>query len=159
MVIPLAVKVGQPAFGWCDQYKRPVVKKTGEAWTAGEVVVANPTNGNYEKTTSQKQVGSKGIVAFDAASGDDMGTIYVAPAVVYSKYLPAAALKNYSIVQTSATAGGWEAKTADGTYADQTNSIGFAQAVGKAGQLGGSGQGGNDATDVAQNDLVKLRLL
>jgi hypothetical protein len=158
MVLPATVKAGQVAFDWCYQFIRPVPKKTGEAWTAGQTVVANATNGNFEKTTSQKQVGKKGIVIYDALSADDIGTIAFAPAIIYSQYLPAAALKNFSLVQTSATVGGWEAKTADAAYADLIHTVAFAQVMGKAGQGMGSGQGFNDFTDIAQNEIVRLQL-
>lgn len=159
MTLPATVKEGQVPFDWCYQYLRPVVKKTGEAWTAGQIVVVNSTNGNLEKSTSQKQVGIKGIAIYDALSADDIGTVAFSPAIIYSKYLPAAALKNFVTVQTSATVGGWEAKTADAAYADLIHTVGFAQVMGKAGQGMGSGQGFNDYTDVAQNEIVRLRLL
>jgi hypothetical protein len=158
MVIPLAVKVGDPAFGWCDQFKRTVVANTGEAWTAGDVVVHDQTNGRFNKSSSQKQVGVKAIVGKDKPTTDDLGLIYLAPAIVYSKYIPAAALKNFSLVQCAAAAGTWEAKTADAAYADMIHTVSFAQVMGKAGQGGGSGFGGNDYTDIAQNEIVRLRL-
>lgn len=157
MVLPASVKAGDPAFGWVEQFKRAVPAKNDEAWTAGQIVVADAANNRFAKSASQKQVGIKGIVFLDKATTEDMGTIYLAPAIVYSKYLPAAALKVFSIVQTSATAGGWEAKTADGTYGTDIGSVGFAQVMGKAGQGGGGLV--NDITDIAQNEIVRLRLL
>lgn len=159
MVIPAAVKVGDPAFGWCDQFKRTVVANSSEAWTAGDVVTHDATNGRYNKSSGAKQVGAHGIVGKDKPSTDDIGVIYFPPAIVYSKYFPAAALKNFTLVETSATAGQWQAKTADAAYADMIHTVAFAQAMGKAGQGGGSGFGGNDYTDIAQNDIVRLRLI
>lgn len=159
MTIPAAVKVGQPAFGWCEQFKFTVVSNSSEAWTAGDITVHDQTNGRFNKSSSQKQVGIKAVVAQDKPSSDDIGVIYLAPAIVYSKYVPAAALKNFSLAQCAASAGTWEAKTADGTYADMIHTVAFAQVMGKAGQGGGSGFGGNDYTDIAQNEIVRLRLL
>lgn len=159
MVLPAAVKVGQPAFEWCLQHMRPVVANATEAWVAGEIVTHDATNGRFNKSSGAKQVGIKCIVAYDKPSTDDLGTVYFAPAIAYSKYVPAAALKTYVLVQTSATAGAWEAKTADAAYADMIHTVGFAQYMGKAGQLGGGGFGGNDATDGAQNEIMRLRLI
>ena len=153
----LVTKAGDPVFEWCLQYLKPVVKNSGETWNAGDIVVHDATNGRFNKSSSQKQVGIKCIVAYGAASGKDIAVVYFAPAWAYSKYLPAAALKNFALVQCSATAGGWEAKTADAAYADMIHTVGFAQVMGKAGQLMGSSD--NDATDIAQNEMTKLRLI
>ena len=159
MVLPSATKAGQPAFDWCLQFLRTVPANTSESLTAGHIATCDPTNGRVNKSVGAKQVGIKTIVAYDKPTADDIATVFFAPAIVYSQYKPAAALKTLVLVQTSATTGEWEAKTADAAYADMIHTVGFAQYMGKAGQGGGSGQGGNDYTDGAQNDYARLRLI
>jgi hypothetical protein len=129
-----------------------VPAKNDESWTAGEIVVQRAASGDMKKADADNiiTIGS-GIVAFDKPTTDNMGTVYFAPAIVYSKYVPAAALKNLTPVATIlATPGAW----GGGTDANA-----FAQLLGKQGQGMGSGQGFNDYTDVAQNDICRLRLI
>lgn len=146
---PSTVKGGEPATITDLQYM-DVLPADAAAWFGGAIVIPDTTNGGMELCDEAASVEKGiGIAHFNGKLVNvRMGTFFKAPAVVYSKYTQAAAIKV-----------GWYAKTmANGLWegsVDKANA--FAKVVGKWTE--GGGGTGEPMTDIVQNEYAKLELL
>lgn len=150
---PDKVKGGDPANAYSLENLQ-TLPATTTVWAEGNILIPNLATGEYKLCdaagSTLKGIGIAGVGG--KIAGLRMGSLYLPPCVVYSKYTQATVLKNLTFVKTRA----------DGTF--ETTSVmtdAFAQILGKFGQGGGGGEGltSSNMTDIVQNDFVKLRLL
>ena len=146
---PSTVKGGEPATVSDLQYM-DTLPADNVAWFGGAIVVPDLTNGGM-KLCAGAAVVDKGIgVAHFNGKIDTAinGTFFRAPAVVYSKYTQAAAIKVGQYAKTMAN-GLWEGSV------DKANA--FAKVVGKWTEGGGGAT--EPFTTIVQNEYAKLELI
>lgn len=145
---PSAVKGGDPAYPYSMEHLETLPAETA-AWFAGAIVIPDVAAGQYKLCDANASViKGIGVVGINGKLVNvRMGSLFLPPCTVYSKYTQAAVLKVGSFVKTRSDAT-WE------TTAITTD--GFAQIMGKWKEGGG---GSVVMTDIVQNDYVKLRLI